>query len=210
MISGADDGPQVLSGADSDPPRASGGSRTRNPRITNAVLCQLKLRWHDPRTPRGRPEERVSPAKLAHGPPDRQVRPVFQAFRDSLGEVATNRAGTNPRGTTGAEKKKWGLRLDRSTLSWACGSGARRPHARRKPETPPWYSKSVDCGRGRSRCHRREGKHMPCQTRIFVFCVFFRVSLCRRVFKNAARAAFRSRSIRCCNPVWIPCPQAEA
>ena len=25
--------------------RASGGSRTRNPRITNAVLCQLKLRW---------------------------------------------------------------------------------------------------------------------------------------------------------------------
>lgn len=24
---------------------ASGGSRTRNPRITNAVLCQLKLRW---------------------------------------------------------------------------------------------------------------------------------------------------------------------
>ena len=28
-----------------DPPRASGGSRTRNPRITNAVLCQLKLRW---------------------------------------------------------------------------------------------------------------------------------------------------------------------
>jgi hypothetical protein len=26
--------------------KASGGSRTRNPRITNAVLCQLKLRWH--------------------------------------------------------------------------------------------------------------------------------------------------------------------
>ena len=26
--------------------RASGGSRTRNPRITNAVLCRLKLRWH--------------------------------------------------------------------------------------------------------------------------------------------------------------------
>ena len=25
--------------------KASGGSRTRNPRITNAVLCQLKLRW---------------------------------------------------------------------------------------------------------------------------------------------------------------------
>ena len=25
--------------------RASGGSRTRNPRITNAVLCRLKLRW---------------------------------------------------------------------------------------------------------------------------------------------------------------------
>ena len=25
--------------------RASGGSRTHNPRITNAVLCQLKLRW---------------------------------------------------------------------------------------------------------------------------------------------------------------------
>ncbi len=28
--------------------RASGGSRTRNPRITNAVLCQLKLRWRVP------------------------------------------------------------------------------------------------------------------------------------------------------------------
>src|SRR5258708_7342078 len=27
------------------PRKASGGSRTRNPRITNAVLCQLKLRW---------------------------------------------------------------------------------------------------------------------------------------------------------------------
>src|SRR2546421_11353196 len=26
--------------------RASGGSRTHNPRITNAVLCRLKLRWH--------------------------------------------------------------------------------------------------------------------------------------------------------------------
>ena len=25
---------------------ASGGNRTHNPRITNAVLCQLKLRWH--------------------------------------------------------------------------------------------------------------------------------------------------------------------
>ncbi len=25
--------------------RASGENRTRNPRITNAVLCQLKLRW---------------------------------------------------------------------------------------------------------------------------------------------------------------------
>src|SRR5262249_39362139 len=25
---------------------ASGGSRTHNPRITNAVLCRLKLRWH--------------------------------------------------------------------------------------------------------------------------------------------------------------------
>ena len=27
--------------------RASGGNRTHNPRITNAVLCQLKLRWPD-------------------------------------------------------------------------------------------------------------------------------------------------------------------
>jgi hypothetical protein len=29
----------------SDSVRASGGSRTRNPRITNAVLYRLKLRW---------------------------------------------------------------------------------------------------------------------------------------------------------------------
>ncbi len=29
-------------------PRASGGIRTRNIRITNAVLCQLKLRWQNP------------------------------------------------------------------------------------------------------------------------------------------------------------------
>ncbi len=28
-----------------DREKASGGSRTHNPRITNAVLCQLKLRW---------------------------------------------------------------------------------------------------------------------------------------------------------------------
>jgi hypothetical protein len=27
--------------------KASDGSRTHNPRITNAVLCQLKLRWRD-------------------------------------------------------------------------------------------------------------------------------------------------------------------
>jgi hypothetical protein len=30
-------------------PRASGRSRTDNPRITNAVLCQLKLRWRAPK-----------------------------------------------------------------------------------------------------------------------------------------------------------------
>ena len=30
------------------PERASGGSRTHNPRITNAVLCRLKLRWQYP------------------------------------------------------------------------------------------------------------------------------------------------------------------
>ncbi len=30
-----------------DAVRASGGNRTHNPRITNAVLCQLKLRWPD-------------------------------------------------------------------------------------------------------------------------------------------------------------------
>ncbi len=36
-----------MSGATTPAARtASGGSRTRNPRITNAVLCQLKLRWH--------------------------------------------------------------------------------------------------------------------------------------------------------------------
>ena len=27
--------------------KAGSGSRTHNPRITNAVLCQLKLRWPD-------------------------------------------------------------------------------------------------------------------------------------------------------------------
>src|SRR5262245_11991310 len=32
--------------------RASGGSRTHNPRITNAVLCRLKLRWHTTGQPR--------------------------------------------------------------------------------------------------------------------------------------------------------------
>jgi ribosomal protein L4 len=32
--------------------RASDGSRTHNPRITNAVLCQLKLRWQTRKTPR--------------------------------------------------------------------------------------------------------------------------------------------------------------
>ena len=35
--------PQELAGVAKR--RASGGSRTHNPRITNAVLCQLKLRW---------------------------------------------------------------------------------------------------------------------------------------------------------------------
>src|SRR5687767_5178341 len=32
-------------GTEPGKPRASEGSRTLNPRITNAVLCRLKLRW---------------------------------------------------------------------------------------------------------------------------------------------------------------------
>ena len=36
-----------------------------------------------------------------------------------------------------AKKTRWGLRPGRSILPWECGSGARRPHARSKPEAPP-------------------------------------------------------------------------
>ena len=48
--------------------KASGGNRTHNPRITNAVLCQLKLRWRETsdeqkshrRTPQRSAEQRGS------------------------------------------------------------------------------------------------------------------------------------------------------
>ena len=64
--------------------------------------------------------------------PDRTIRP------------RVHRSGENRRFSTWSQRKKtrWGLRPGRSILPWECGSGARRPHARSKPEAPPhvWVS----------------------------------------------------------------------
>ena len=60
--------------------RASGGNRTHNPRITNAVLCQLKLRW------RGHPAGKRRTAesfKLAQRLTERQVAPFYKGFLDT-------------------------------------------------------------------------------------------------------------------------------
>ncbi len=64
--------------------RASGRSRTDNPRITNAVLCQLKLRW--------RGESRKRQTIVAVQP----TRPSYALLRDraeSVKGVASREAG---------------------------------------------------------------------------------------------------------------------
>ncbi len=76
----------------------------------------------------------------------------------------------------------------------------KRPHARKRSETPPWMSKRV--GRGSDRSHRHESLelHVACQIKKPRFQVFFGVRSRCGAFNPATRAAFRGGSIRCWGP----------
>ena len=66
-------------------------------------------------------------------------------------------------GKRSTKQKKWGLGPGRSILPWECGSGARRPHARRKSEAPPW---KWGVGRwGRPTSLRK--LHLACQSEVW-------------------------------------------
>ena len=71
--------------------KASGGNRTRNPRITNAVLCRLKLRWRtiNEKTnelPEQRPAIGSAPVNRSAAAQSRK-RPRPSAFRADWGLV---------------------------------------------------------------------------------------------------------------------------
>ena len=58
---------------------AGDGNRTHNPRITNAVLCQLKLRWRGHPAGKRRTAESL---KLAQRVSERQVATFLKAYSD--------------------------------------------------------------------------------------------------------------------------------
>ena len=68
-----------------------------------------------------------------------------------------------------SQGKRRGLRSDRSVLSWECGSGARRPHARIKPETPPFKGTRVVALRTGNPRRHPERMQMACQSQFFLW-----------------------------------------
>ena len=135
--------------------KASGGSRTRNPRITNAVLCQLKLRW------------RFKPLSLP--PPDgsakgscRRVRRVLGCCTGALrahpdlGELLQTRPSL--RGVLLAKRKA-------RNRSLGYKEERPRPAPRARARTfPRWYAvRPPRCGtgsRGRPRCRVRRSRDL--------------------------------------------------
>jgi len=105
--------------------RASGGNRTHNPRITNAVLCQLKLRWRGHPAGKRRTAETLKVAQMV------TRRQVVRFFKGFCGRTPSENLGNHKYlGTTKipeALNKKVGSRLGRSVLPKPSGSGARRP-----------------------------------------------------------------------------------
>jgi len=109
------------------------------------------------REDRGRPGPIIGasadqPAKVAQKNGHRQVGPAASGFPVGPADPAGG----------GGNWRRRGRRLGRSVLPWECGSGARRPHARKKSKTPP-STKNVVCfasGRNPS-ARRREADGVP-------------------------------------------------
>jgi hypothetical protein len=120
---------------------ASGGNRTHNPRITNAVLCQLKLRW--------RSDTRGESAATG-------LRRVAQSRWASQGAGFRNISATGG----SVEQKKVGSRPGRSVLPWSSGSGARRPLDRKKSKTPLFHGVG---DKDRKSLSGKLRTHSPCQ-----------------------------------------------
>ncbi len=122
--------------------RASGGSRTRNPRITNAVLCQLKLRWR--RNHRGGSRVKNPLASPDRPSPSRKTS-AEHGQQSSRGGNSRCQWGyhmgltASPMKTTEAGPP---TRQERPA-NRECGSGARRPHARHKVGDPAFAMKNV-------------------------------------------------------------------
>ena len=124
--------------------RASGGNRTHNPRITNAVLCQLKLRWRpfqDDRTPQ------ISAAR----PPTSSLRrPGAGKAKRKSG--ASDSAGASCHGHAGQGQATAGPELvGGPTLSTWGRIRGKLCVAGRKPATPKEKSirrAKVDAGEG--------------------------------------------------------------
>ena len=124
--------------------RASGGSRTRNPRITNAVLCQLKLRWH------GRGEG--SPAAATRKSSAPGVASSSQRIhRRGRAELRHEPGVSDPAGASCQNGAGQG-QDDRTVGPWAGDSGL-----------GSW-------GRAGGPLITQVGMHVACQTAFFFFC----------------------------------------
>ena len=95
--------------------RASGGNRTHNPRITNAVLCQLKLRW------RGHPAGKRRTAESFKGAQRVTERQVAALYQGLLWHTTQTKRGLDPAGASYHSQAGQG-QGDRSTKK------SQRPH----------------------------------------------------------------------------------
>ena len=76
----------------------------------------------------------------------------------------------------------------------------KRPHARKRSETPPWMSKRVGRGGDQSRHHGSLELHFACHSKKQVLSRFLGFRSRCGVFNHATRAAFRGSSIRYLGP----------
>jgi hypothetical protein len=152
-------------GCENQETRASGGSRTRNPRITNAVLCQLKLRWRRPAAFDGveRPESRKNSAET--GPASRDRAPHRRRNKKS---GASDSAGAPCHGHAGQGQVT--ARPERS----------RRPHLEDVFVLSQWVSGTGGPRRLGRRCIRRAKAGVACK-------IFLRPASWPVIFRESAR-----------------------